>query len=60
MIIETCNLCHGRGGLGQSFSGVTLSYRTCNNCEGSGVIEIPENSQDESVLSQRWENEHFN
>ncbi|CAH9013923.1 conserved hypothetical protein [Vibrio phage 249E41-1] len=55
MIIETCNICCGRGGLGQSFNGVTLSYRTCNYCEGSGVIEIPENSQDELELKQRWE-----
>lgn len=56
MKIEKCITCCGRGGIGSSCGGITLSYRPCDNCGGSGVIEIPENEQEEEELQERWFN----
>lgn len=34
----TCPSCEGRGGVGHSFAGITLSYKTCSCCYGYGVV----------------------
>lgn len=58
MKIEKCITCCGRGGIGSSYGGITLSYRFCNNCDGKGFIEIPENEQEEEELQERWFNNY--
>lgn len=55
MKIETCKSCSGRCGFGISSRGV-LSYTHCCSCLGKGVIDTPDNSEDELDIAMR-ENE---
>ena len=59
MKYESCLICCGRGGLGSSHAGVTLSYRVCNHCQGEGVISIPENETEAKQLEEDYQNKQW-
>ncbi len=52
-----CPVCNGRGGLGRSSGGVTLSYTPCHSCGGQGVHLEPENEAERKELIAMYDME---
>ena len=54
----TCPVCDGQGGSGRSVGGVTLSYHTCGECDGYGLVP-PQDSEDKNISIRCITNRHY-